>query len=611
MNFTGTELIHKRNFFTQTGNLGVSAECAINADTGIFYVGISGSVGTLEWKLFNGKILYGDRFVGSYQPYQSFLFDIQTTTGHLNNKINNIPVYYGQSRATGYFDYVYFRREDPTLGADFQFNVSGNNSPLYTVSSLGYLTSSGQSGVTGYFIDQSLFPIQVFNSATYNPQNLDFSPLITTINGGGTGTFSYNGDFTTFDFTQPILTTFNTNFGDLSIIFSIVNIASYNTFILFSPTITDFTFNTGNILNRTLSYLNYSGGQTTNNFNTNLFFSLAFMNGQSGTPGWTGGILTGAFSGQGSGIVSGIGYTGIASGGMTGLLTGYDYAGSGQFSVNEWTTGYGMPSIITLGGASGYATGYLDITNLQPFNISGAGGELLFGVIKNGDYTQIANSGKPQIYGSSPPLPFPPLSFPNATQLIQNISGDPNGFGVNGIIQGGFIYFTAITGGSVGNTIGILAASLQVEQPGYITGTNFASGIFAGQNLYGGGTGITGTSIQLTGGVDGGGTTTVYPISNYTGIINQSLSGIYVTGLSSIGGFTGNWDVLTGVDSSSLYSIKTLGNYTATMISGSGIFPPNSSMSFQLSHLSTGHDTVQLIISGAQVINPINQQLYN
>jgi hypothetical protein len=66
------------------------------------------------------------------------------------------------------------------------------------------------------------------------------------------------------------------------------------------------------------------------------------------------------------------------------------------------------------------------------------------------------------------------------------------------------------------------------------------------------------------------------------------------------------------MDRSSLVSTKVPGQYNRFNVSGSGIFPPNSAVNFQVSHLATGsNDTVKLIISGSQVTNPISQTLYN
>jgi len=75
--------------------------------------------------------------------------------------------------------------------------------------------------------------------------------------------------------------------------------------------------------------------------------------------------------------------------------------------------------------------------------------------------------------------------------------------------------------------------------------------------------------------------------------------------------FTGSWDFLTGIAPGALISMKRPGNYNEISISGKAIFPPNSFVNFQLVHYTSGlnDDVGQLVISGSEVLNPINQTI--
>jgi hypothetical protein len=131
---------------------------------------------------------------------------------------------------------------------------------------------------------------------------------------------------------------------------------------------------------------------------------------------------------------------------------------------------------------------------------------------------------------------------------------------------------------------------------------------------------LLGTGFLL-GGVDGGGLTgiTVYPIARYVGNFPVVVtgSGIYTTQLTGqyylpyIKTFTGSWDLLTGESPTSLVSVKTPSTSTDVLMSGSGLFPPNSYINFQVAYSPSGttSDAALLIISGVGVINPIYQVL--
>lgn len=278
MQFSNTGLLIKRNVYTQTGNFGFAVACTVDNTTGVYRFGMTGAAGALEFRLQSGHMYYQDQFVHTYRSNEEFLLEAQFTSGHANVIRNSDPLIYGERKVTGAFDYFYFTRENAGMNAVFDLEISGNSTPLYTITQQGYLISSGQSGVTGYFINQSAYPLKVFNSSIQASQNYTFSNLAATVGVGGSGTFSYGGDFNSIDLTQPILTTFNTSYSDVSVLFTIIDARSLSLVVdLTGPT--DFTFNQSGVLNRDVSYLNYSGGFVTDAFNTSLVFQIAYQTG--------------------------------------------------------------------------------------------------------------------------------------------------------------------------------------------------------------------------------------------------------------------------------------------------------------------------------------------
>lgn len=279
MIFSGSELAVQRNFYTQTGNLGFGLTCLVDNTTGRYAFGLSGSQNTVEFVLESGKIYHGSRFLHAYQADEAFSFEVQTTTGSINVIKDGHQIVYGLAKETGNYDYFYFNRENTSLGAEFDLFVSGDNLPSRTISTQGYFSYSGQSGVTGYYVNNGAYPITVFNSTILATQNYTFGRLATTVPAGGTGVFVYSGDFQNFDLTQPILTTFRTNYGSDGVLFYINDTASADYFVyLTSPT--TFTFNSSNQLSSDIAYLNYSGGFVTNVFQTDLVIQLRYATGQ-------------------------------------------------------------------------------------------------------------------------------------------------------------------------------------------------------------------------------------------------------------------------------------------------------------------------------------------
>jgi hypothetical protein len=623
MIFTGQELTLKRNFYTQTGCYGFVMSATVDTATGAYYFGLSGNGGVIDFRLESGRIYYSNQFVHSYKPFEEFTIEAQFSSGHTNVLKNDSPLVYGMPKATGHYDYFYFTRGSTDMGGEFDVNISGNNAAIYSITQQGYLFASGQNSVTGWFTNQSEFPIHVFNSAEQSSVIYEFGTLAGNIPAGASGAFTYSGDYETLDFSQPILTTFATNYGDAEILFSIIDARSYPYFVQITAP-TDFGFNVENVLNRDVSYLNYSGGLITDGFDTRLTFLLGYVSGSGyfttltgySVPGygnfvesgnvtgwvdnvtgsypitgsaWATGAATGFFSGVGTGIVSGIGYTGLGTGYMTGLSTGFIRPGSGTLTIDSHV-GRGVTSLAI--GLTGqiYATGYLDLGSL----IDGDSFQI---IVPNGtDY-----EASPLARITCNYLPLDPADclfddpqaantdFPTATDLIECLSGFAD-IGINGTYDGGdLIYFTATTIGTVGNGIAFTGTNL------ILPGTGFTTGGHDGY-LYAG---------------------TVAPVGQpFTGSFPLVVagSGSYVVPLTGLyylpyaKTFTGSWQFATGTSASTLVTFVPVSD---VLYSGSGIFPPNSSVNIQVTYIPSGAtpDGAYLIVTGDGVVNGINQIL--
>lgn len=640
MIFTGSELIQKRNFYTQTGVFGFEFSCLVDNTSGTYHFGLSGSNGTLDFRLEGGKIWYQDQFIHSYRTNEQFIVEAQFTTGHSNILKNDVALVYGNPKNTGAFDYFYISRQNDQISAVWDLNISGNNLPTYSITTLGYLLSSGQQGVTGYFINTSAWPIRVFNSEIQASQNYQFGSLVSNLGSLQTGTFAYSGDFDSFNLTQPILTTFNTNFDDTSILFTIIDARTRDKFVyLTAPT--DFSFNQAGQLARSISWLNYSGGVVTNNYNTNLSISLTYVSGtgifaggtgitpysttvigqfaKSGlmtgfvttptgnfivtTTGWATGVTTGFFSGMGTGLASGLNYTGLAVGIFTGYQTGFVFDGSGTLNLTYPLVGISLSgSSLNSTGAAVYATGYIDVSS-----IPADGTHFFFIINPNGtDYEdspicQFAASPVPSSHScdnSDPQFPF--SSFQTTTDLVKCMSGATL-LGVNGIVRStNIVDLTATVAGTSSNVIAITGGEFLGSDPITMPGSGFMSG---GK----GAIGPTGLAVIPIGVFTGSQSIVITGSGIYNKIISGSIPGFYTKT------FTGSWDLLTGVDTNSMISLENLGQFNQTTISGIGICPPNSSIIMQVVHniVDTNQDACQLVISGIDILNPINQILTN
>lgn len=618
MQFTGTDLTLKRTFYTQSGVYGFAANITVDNTTGLYRFGLTGAGQVLEFTLNSGRLSYGSQFIHTYRSYQAFAIEAQFTSGAANIIKDGVPLAYGLPKTTGNYHTFYFTRANAGMSAAFDVEISGNSTPSFTVSQQGYLLTSGQGGVTGYFVNQSAFPLRVFDSSIQATQNYQFGKLAALIGAPGTGTFAYSGDFDALDLSQPILTTFNTSYQDSTVLFNIVDARTMSKFIyLTGPT--DFSFNTAGILNREVTYLNYSGGFVTDAFNSALTFELRYLSGSGYFPGpespyevnvfgnfiesglltgivqtptgninvydfgWaTGTAMPGYFSGHGTGYATGIGWTGLATGLFTGMGTGFIFEGSGTLQIGR-VTGRGFQTVMY---KTTYATGYIDFADW------GTDDSTHF-VINNDPesatiaWSSFSGDGIPEGCSGSY---YVMNSLAGLTGLIACLSG----FGklANGVYDGGtIIRFTALEGGEIGNSIYL-----------YDDWGGAGAGALIG-----------GVTLAPTPGV------LVYPVGPYTGNVSLTLTGsggyqntangTYFPPYAKT--FTGSWGFLTGLSNNTLVSVEPSGQVSDGAIYGSGLFLPNDQMTFQVTHnyINSGSDSAYLIISGVNVLNPIVQVL--
>jgi hypothetical protein len=610
MIFTGTQLISKRNFYTQNSNFGVNFEFSVDSSTEKYEVGLTGS-NSISLRLESGKILYNGIFLHNYIPNYNYNVFMGITDNNINISKDDIELIWGGTKETGNYDYFFFKRHSTGSNAQFDFSISGTNTPSYSIDNVGYYLNTGQEQVTGLFKNISGFDIRIFESNAFSPQNLSFSGISGFISNGQNKAFSYRGNLREFDYTQPIFTTFNTSIGALNINFKIVNTTELDKFILLDE-ITDFSFNSDNEINRNLSYINYSGGIGGADFPTNLFFQLSYLSGsgnfivndfaqnarftadafgnflESGTVTgiasistgnsnisgayiinfdsfqWATGSATGFFSGLGTGISSGFNYTGLAYGNFTGLATGLIYDGSGTLQFDN-------ANLIGVSIGESYSINYTGYVNATGYlNLSG-----LF----NNDVIYVGVESTPIIKG---------LQYFNSTGLVSYLNSNAE-HKVTATTVGEVIYLNPRFSGSLGN--GIFVRELDC---------NLGN--------------MAGYSSLLTGGENYGTTgNTVYAVSNFTGAINTVItgSGSYILPVTAIKPgeftfnrtFTGSWDLYTGLAGLPLVAVQKFDD----VISGRGDFQPNSSMVFQIKHQDSEFNSegVVLLISGGGVLNPI------
>ncbi len=280
---------------------------------------------------------------------------------------------------------------------------------------------------------------------------------------------------------------------------------------------------------------------------------------------WATGAATGYFSGNGTGLASGLNYTGMAYGGFTGFVTGLIRDGSGTFIFDNVTaTGYGVGNFQSI-----YYTGYTNATGY--INLSGIPYNSVF---------YIGVESTPIIKG---------LQYYNETGLIYYLSGAPQ-HKVSSYYDGSLILLTSLFSGILGNNTFI--RNFKCNQSGLINYSAF-----------------------LTGGVDFGTTgNIVYPIQPISGLISTIItgSGNYILPVTAnqpgtftfARTFTGAWDLFTGLSQNNLIQVPEI---NSTLISGCANLSPNSSIIFQINHYDSefNTDSAKLIITGQDILNPL------
>jgi len=612
MQFTGTQLNKRRNFYTQNGNFGVSVDFSVDNPSGRYEFGVSGT-SNLSLILESGQIKYDGLFIQSYIPFNNYSVLFEVTDDKLNYIQNDNEIIYGLNKPTGDYNYFYFNRGSTGINAEFDFYLSGKNLPNYNIDQIGFRFNSGQQEVTGNFANVSGYDINLFNSTAQGLQNLTYGFATGFFTSGQSTKFRYSGDFTNFNYNQPITTWFYTNFGNVGVNFKIVDTSTLDRFVLLDE-LPQFTFNADNEINRQLFYSNYSGSNLTDAFDADLIFKLEYLDGSgafivdnfaqsahftanaygnflesgivtgqtsiitgdSEVSGlytvsfnrfqWATGAATGYFSGNGTGLASGLNYTGLAYGGFTGFVTGLVRDGSGTFIFdNILATGHPINPLLSI-NYTGYsnATGFLDLSGLS------LGSSFFIGI----ESTPLVNG----------------LQFSNQTGLIYYLSGAPQ-HKVNSRIDGSIILLESLFSGEAGN--GIFIRNFECNNGGLMNYTPFLTG---GINF-----GTTGSEVYSINQPFSGLISTVGTGSgNYILSVTDDLPGSF----SFTRTFTGAWDLFTGLSQASLIKVPEIND---SLISGRATLNPNSSIIFQINHSDSSFniDSVKFTVTGTDVLNPL------
>ncbi len=625
MNFTGTAITIGRNFYAQPTNVGASISVSVDNPTGIYQFGFSGTTGNLFITLSGGKIIGADnQYLSSYQAGVNFTIDLDSTSTNYNIWKNSNPFISAAPKTNtgGYYDFFLVKRPTLNDNIDFNLDIVGDNQPTFLIDTFGYLFTTGQTEVTGYFRNSGSYYANIFDSNATSLQNLSFIGVRGIVQPGDVTGFKYSGNYNQFNSSQIIPTTFNTNFNDISINFQVIDVTTGDRTVFITPA--SFSFDTNNSILRTIGYSNFSGGVpsdfpahlnfklnyisgsgtfTINNFATNVKFLTtgygnivesglltgnfysntgdAYVSGLyiiSGTQfQWATGNFSKLFSGTSLGLGSGIGYTGLAISDFTGILNVTILNGSGTYLFNNNVTGLPVKGTTTSFFFPDYnnATGYIDISPL-----------LL------GDTIYIANSGTPIING---------FQYHNITGLSGYLNTNTNTH--KSIVQSGTtttLYLKSTVSGSLGNNIFISPNDCNVGQL-----SNYSPFFTSGIDI-----GSTGIAIVAIGIFTGNINTIITGSGDYSAIITGLSNGIFTYTKT----FTGQWDILTGsLSTTTLTSLKTNPNFTPTSISGSGLFPANSFFQIQINHNYNPYSTdmAELIISGNYVIDPQRAILEN
>ncbi len=617
MNFTGTTNTIVRNIYPQTNEAGATISLIVDNPTGLYQFGFSGTSGTLLISFSDGKMIGPNgEYFSSYQAGKNISLELDATATNYNLWKSDIPHCAALPRTNtgGYYDYFIMTRPSINDNIDFDVNIVGDNEPIVLIDNLGYLFTTGQREVTGYFRNSGRYYVNIFDSAAINLQNLTFSGLRGVVQPGAISGFRYIGNYNGFNFTNPIPTTFNTNFNDISVDFYVIDLTTGDRSVFINPT--DFAFDLNNQVNRTIGYSCYSGG-ILSDYPAHLNFALNYVSGSgtftidnfatqvsystigygniiesglltgnfysvtgdqyvtglytiSGTQfQWAVGTFSKFFSGTSLGYGTGLGYSGLAISDFTGNISATILDGSGTFLFNSEVTGLPVKGTTTSFFYPNYnnATGYLDISPLLP-----------------GDTIYIATSGTPIVNG---------FQYHNITGLSGYLNSNTNTH--KSFVSSGTtttLYLRSTISGSLGNNIYISPNSCNVGQL-----SNYSPFLSSGIDI-----GSTGVGVVAVGIFTGQVVTVITGSGDYSALMTGRKDGIFTYTKT----FTGQWDIITGNLTNTGISLKTNPNFNTTGISGSGLFPANSYFTIQIIHRYNPYsqDAAQLIISGDYVVDP-------
>lgn len=613
MNFTGTEILKKREFYAQPSNVEFSIDCSVNS-LEPFRIGVSGSK-SIELLLSGGRVFDGDSFIYTYSTYQNLNFLIQSSEDSYNLFQNGVPLLIGRPIQTGHFSYFYVTRENQDTNMEFSVEVFGSESPSYTITQNLILTKSGQSAVTGYISNYGAWPLKVFQSNAIPPDGIEYNNFAGSIQNGESGELVFSGNFDSLTLPQSIFTQFYTSFDERDLYIGIVDARNFDRFVVINPL--EFGFSENGYAQSFVTYTNYSG-ENISDYPTNLTITAEYVAGSGvreidiGTVSysingfgsffesglltglysvetgiglasgfvfasgarfsWATGFATGIFVGVGTGLATGENYYGPAVGEFTAIITGLINNGSGTVQINGIHSGVADGAMAI--GYTGYinATGYIDISKMQ-----------------NGDYFYITSLTDPLIRG---------FQFFNETGLVSYLSGKSNVHKVKSYYEDGIVYLESLYSGTEGNG--------QIISPGNCGFGEFLSSLqlYGGENI--GETGFYAVAVEpFWGDVQ----ITLTGSGNYNGIISSESNATF----RYVKTFTGAWDIKTGMSEDSLTSLKRPGFFDSNMISGSGLLPPNSFFIMAIQHNGDGftEDTFRLTISGDNVVAPIQQEITN
>jgi hypothetical protein len=607
----------KFSFFNQTGNF--QFETNLNLDSLLSYanIGISGvsqsglnGATTLNFSYVSGKILDSSgRFVASYKNGDN----TKIAGNVINNKydifINDIPISFGNYRATGTYNYFYI---NPTnISIDYSLSINGTKP---SISLIDINCFSGDREGTGYLVNNNL-PVIIYSGGFSNFANMPF-----TISGIHTGTLFQTGNYYVLPTDGASVGNYTGNLqlltnGGLLEYTTVINITG-------TPIVESYSFNLNgdNTIYDGMTNLYMSNVQSVIS-PVPMLASLEYLNG-SGTfytgidvlTGWAGNI-TGAVTGSGliiqckSEIGTGIGgqLNNTGSGLATGYITGIFTYATGNFT---WP----LPVIVT-----GYGTG---------FNYSGIGtgtynaqitGTILTGsglyYLNNtftGDSTSIYSIGHTgfirgtgQIFYNTPSN-FDKLYIYNTNFAIVNNFHYTSLSTLTSYLNSntGTHYVTAID--DTVNTVtlsGLYSPSLNSTNINIsLDDTNLGDMSLSGPNLSGGQLIGVGRDLITTGQITG------FINHTFTGSGNYVCTGagyLFGTGviIDHIKTFTGTWNLLTG-DVFAPLDYRHNSYYNAEKDKYSNNYPEyfmNSTMITQLQYINsvdTLIDTVKLTISG-------------